>query len=168
METLDAIEKRVSVRSFQPAPVGKEDLEKLVDSGRRAPSARAIEPWEFVVVTERPMLSKLGQIADTGGFIAEAGACIAVFCKATKYYLEDGSAATENILLAATALGLSTCWVAGDKKPYAPEIEKLLGVPADVKLISLIAVGVGAKKTKQVKNRSLKEVLHWEKYRGKG
>jgi nitroreductase len=164
METFASINERASVRSYQPKPVSKEYLEKLVDAARRAPSARAVEPWEFVIVTERPILARLGQIAETGSFIAQAAACIAVFCKETKYYLEDGSAATENILLGATDLGLGSCWVAGDKKPYAADVGKLLGVPENVRLISLIALGWPTAKSRQSKNRSLKEVLHWEKY----
>ena len=116
METLDALAKRASVRDYMNQPVPKDMLEKLVDAGRRAPSARAVEPWEFVVITGRAMLDKLAGIISTGVFLKQATACIVVFCQDTKYYLEDGSAATENILLAATDLGLGTCWIAGDKK----------------------------------------------------
>jgi len=164
METFASIFQRASVRSYQPKSIPKEMLEKLVDAARRAPSARAVEPWEFVVVTEHSALNRLGQIADTGSFIAQSAACIAVFCKETKYYLEDGSAATENILLGAADLGLGACWVAGDKKPYAAEVGKFLGVPENVKLVSLIALGWPAATSRQAKNRSLQEVLHWEKY----
>ncbi len=87
-----------------------------------------------------------------------------VFCQDTKYYLEDGSAATENILLAATDLGLGTCWIAGDKKEYCGEVAALLGVPSIFKLISLISVGWAVREPLQRKRRSLDEVLHWEKF----
>ena len=164
METFDAISKRASVRKYQSKPVDKALLEKLVDAARRAPTARAVEPWEFVVVTKREALEALGQIANTGAFIKDAACCIAVYCKDTKYYLEDGSAATENILLAAAACGLGTCWVAGDKKPYVGRVSELLGVPEDMKLVSLISVGWPEKEPEQVKNRKLKDVIHWEKF----
>src|SRR5512135_3275956 len=118
METLECIARRLSVREYSPKAIPRDVLEKLVDAGRRAPSARAVEPWEFVVVTNKDMLLKLGQLATNGSFLKEAAACIAVFCLDTKYYLEDGCAATENILLAATDAGVGSCWVAGDKKPY--------------------------------------------------
>jgi nitroreductase len=163
METFDAITKRASVRDYMNQPVPKHMLEKLVDAGRRAPSARAVEPWEFVVITERAMLDKLAGIISTGVFLKQATACIVVFCKDTKYYLEDGSAATENILLAATDLGLGTCWIAGDKKEYCGEVSKLLGAPDALKLISLVSIGWSNRETRQKKNRSLDEVLHWEK-----
>lgn len=163
METSDALAKRASARDYMNQPVPKDMLEKLVDAGRRAPSARAVEPWEFVVITERAMLDRLAGIISTGVFLKQATACIVVFCQDTKYYLEDGSAATENILLAATDLGLGTCWIAGDKKEYCEEVSKLLGAPLHLKLISLISVGWAAREPKQRKRRGLSEVLHWEK-----
>ena len=163
METFDALTKRASVRDYMNQPVPKDMLEKLVDAGRRAPSARAVEPWEFVVITERVMLDKLAGIISTGVFLKQATACIVVFCQDTKYYLEDGSAATENILLGATDLGLGACWIAGDKKEYCEEVSKLLGAPGHLKLISLISIGWAVREPKQRKRRTLSEVLHWEK-----
>ena len=163
METFDALAKRSSVRDYMNQPVPKDMLEKLVDAGRRAPSARAVEPWEFVVITERAMLDKLAGIISTGVFLKQAAACVVVFCQDTKYYLEDGSAATENILLAATDLGLGTCWIAGDKKEYCDEVSKLLSAPGHLKLISLVSVGWAVREPKQRKRRTLSEVLHWEK-----
>ena len=164
METFDTISKRVSVREYSGREIDKGLLERLVDAGRRAPTARAVEPWEFVVVQDREMLRKLGQKADTGSFIKHSASCIAVFCKDTKYYLEDGCAATENILLAATDLGLGACWVAGDKKPYSGEIAQLLNVPRDLKLVSLISLGWPKESRDQIKTRSLSETIHWESF----
>lgn len=163
METFDVLAKRASARDYMDQPVPKELLEKLVDAGRRAPTARAVEPWEFVAITDRAMLDKLAGIISTGVFLKQAAACIVVFCQDTKYYLEDGCAATENILLAATDLSLGTCWIAGDKKEYCEEVAKLLGAPPHLKLISLISVGWAVREPKQRKRRALAEVLHWEK-----
>src|SRR5210317_692822 len=118
MDTWKTICKRASVREYEKKEVPKELLEKLADAGRRAPSARAREPWEFVVITKKETLQQLGERIPTGKFIADAAACIAVLSEDTKYYLEDGCAATENILLMAADLGLGACWVAGDKKPH--------------------------------------------------
>ena len=164
MEALEAISKRCSIRKFEDRAVPRDMIEKLVQAGSKAPSARAIQPWEFVAVTDREVLLELGRIAETGAFIREAACCIAVFCRGTKYYLEDGSAATENILLAAAAMGLGACWVAGDKKPYAQEVAGLLSVPDSMKLVSLIPVGWPAETGSGVRRRDLSEILHWEKY----
>jgi nitroreductase len=164
MDILECIAKRASVREYQARSIDENILRQLVDAGRRAPTARGIEPWEFVAVTEKEVLQKLGQLANTGVFIKDSAACIAVFSQDTKYYLEDGSAATENILLAACGFGLGACWVAGDKKPYAEEVARLLGAPDALKLVSLIALGWPRKDVSQNKKRQIKEVLHWQKF----
>ena len=119
MEALEAIKTRRSVRSFSNKPVEREIIERILDCARLAPSANNTQPWEFVVVTDQAIRESIAGLTDYGKFIAEAPVCIAVFCKDTKYYLEDGCAASENILVAAWALGLSSCWVAGDKKQYS-------------------------------------------------
>ena len=162
METLEAIAKRASVRDYMNQPVSRDMLQKLVDAGRRAPTARAVEPWEFVVITGRTTLDTLAGVISTGVFLKQATACIVVFCKETKYYLEDGCAATENILLAATDLGLGTCWIAGDKKPYAENVRRLLKVPEGHKLVSLVAVGHSEAPPATHPTRDLAHVLHWE------
>jgi len=110
------------------------------------------------------VLKKLGEVADHGPFIKSAACCIVVYCKDTKYYLEDGCAATENILIAVSDMGMGACWVAGDKKDYAPEVSRILQVPPALKLISLIPIGIPLSREEQVKSRSLKEVIHWEKW----
>ncbi|MFH1593216.1 MAG: nitroreductase family protein [Candidatus Omnitrophota bacterium] len=164
METFKSIAGRASIRAYRKGEIEIALLEKLVDAGRRAPTARAIEPWEFVVIVDRETLNKLGDIANTGSFIKSAAACIAVLCKETKYYLEDGCAATENILLLAKDFGLGACWVAGDKKPYAQSVLDLLGAPSGLKLVSLISLGWPKEERKQVKKRPLKDVIHWNRF----
>ena len=163
MDALEAIKTRRSVRKYKPDPVSKEVLKTLVDAGRLAPTARNEQPWEFVVVTDAAKRQRLVDLATHGKFIAEAPACIVVLCKPSDYYLEDGSAATTQIMLAATALGLGTCWVAGDKKDYAPAILKAIGAPAKHKLVSLIAVGYAAE-TPAPGKRRVEQVLHWEAF----
>ena len=162
METFKTIEGRASVREYRDKPIPKSKLEKLVDAGRRAPTARHVEPWEFVIIEDRQTLERLSDVAPNGVFVKRAVACIAIFCKETKYYLEDGCAATENILLAAADLGLGACWIAGDKKDYAGEVSKMLGASAELKLVSMISLGYPAGKVEQKKYRALKEVIHWE------
>lgn len=165
METFDTIKRRASVREYQLKAIPKDLLKKLVDAGHRAPTARHVEPWEFVVIEDKETLRKLGDLAPNGVFVKGAVACIAIFCKETKYYLEDGCAATENILLAAADLGLGACWIAGDKKDYTGEVSKMLGVPAELKLVSMISLGYPAGRVEQKKYRALEEVIHWERFR---
>jgi nitroreductase len=163
MDAIEVLKTRRSVRAYKAEPVPRRIFEDIIDCGRLAATAVNIQPWEFVVVTEPAMLRKIADITDYGKFIAEASACVLVLCAETKYFLEDGSAATENILLAARAHGLGSCWVAGDKKRYAPDICRLVGAPRGYKLVSLIPIGYPAE-TPEPTKRPLAEVLHWEKY----
>ena len=163
MDAIEALKTRRSIRAYTGEPVAREVLQDIVDCGRLAATARNEQPWEFVVVTERRMLDRLGALASYGKFIPGAGACIVVLCKQGLWYLEDGSAATQNILVAAHAHGLGSCWVDGDKKPYAEDVCKEVGAPAGYKLVSLIAVGHAAE-TQNPRKRPLSEVLHWERF----
>jgi len=163
MEALVALTSRRSVRKYKPDPVARALLERIVDAGRLAPTARNVQPWEFIVVTDAAARRRLADISEFGKFIADAPACIIVLSRPTKYFLEDGSAATTNILNAAAALGLGSCWVAGDKKPYAADVLAACGAPTDMQLISLIAIGY-AQEIPAPAKRPLSEVLHWERF----
>jgi len=164
MDVFEAIENRRSVRKYKQKTISKEIIKKLINVARLAPSAINIQPWEFIAITNTETLNKIADITDHGKFIVNAPLCIAIFCRDTKYYLEDGSAAVENILIAATALGLGTCWVAGDKKAYADEIRKLLSVPIDHKLVVLVPVGYPDEDSIPKSKREVIDVLHFEKF----
>ncbi len=161
---LDLLKTRRSIRRYKDKSIPKGKLKEIIDAARFAPTARNLQPWEFVVVTDKSKLSLLAQLADNGKFIAQASACIVVFSADTKYFLEDGSAATCNILLAASALGVGSCWVAGDKKKYSLQVGALLNQPEGLKLISLVALGYPESKSafKTMPKRPLREILHWE------
>jgi nitroreductase len=163
MDAVEALKTRRSVRVYKTDPIPKDVIEEIVDCGRLAATAINHQPWEFVAVTEPELRKQIADATDHGKFIADAPVCIAVLCKEGRYYLEDGCAATQNMLVAARAHGLGTCWVAGDKKDYAVCIRDMLGAPADCKLVSLIALGYAVEPSNPSK-RPLKDVLHWERF----
>jgi len=163
VDAIECLKNRRSIRSYKAEPVPKGVVEDIIDCARFAPTGRGEQPWEFVAVTDEATRKRIAELADHGKFIASAPACVAVFCKDTTYYLEDGSAATQNIMLAAHAHGLGSCWVAGDKKQYCSAIAELLKVPAGYKLISLISIGYTDEKPQRSK-RMLSEVLHWQRF----
>jgi nitroreductase len=164
MDTMTAITQRHSTRAYQPTPIERDVIERIVDAARRAPSASNQQPWEFVAVVDAALRRQIAELTDYGKFIADAPLCIAVFCRQTTYYVEDGSAATQNILLAATSEGLDSCWVAGDKKAYAEEIGKLLDAPQNVKLVSLVAIGYAQVERDPTPKRHLDDVIHWDRF----
>lgn len=165
MQTQEAICGRRSIREFADKDISREDLIKLIDAARLAATARNEQPWEFIVITDNDKKAEISRVTSpNGAFIIQAKAVITVFCRDTKYYLEDGCAATENILLMAADLGIGSCWVAGDKKPYCQEIGKLLKAPSEYKLVSLIALGYPKATPKVLPKRELRGMLHWQSF----
>jgi nitroreductase len=161
MDALEAIRKRRSVRSFTGEPIPREHLETIVDAARLAATGSNRQPWDFIIVTERKMIERF---LISGRWMDKAGAIIAVVMDPTsRWWLEDGSAAIENILLACTALGYGSCWVEGDALPREEEFKRLLGVPADRRLLALIPVGVPTEWPEKDK-KPLEQVLHWERF----
>jgi nitroreductase len=161
MDALEAIRKRRSIRAFTGAPIPRGDLECIVDAARLAPSGHNDQPWTFVVVTDRGLISGLQVAAE---WMEKAGAIIAVVLDpAATYWKEDGSAAIENMLLAATALGYGTCWLEGYTVPLEERFKALLGVPANLRLLTLIPIGVPVEWPVKDK-KPLEAVLRWERY----
>lgn len=163
MDAIECLKTRRSIRTYDGRSVTKDVLEDIVDCGRLAATAINIQPWVFVVIQDKGRLKGLADITDHGKFIADAAACIVVLCEDTKYYLEDGCAAVQNILNAVHAHGLGACWVAGDKKPYAPQIVEYVGAPDSFKLVASISIGCSDQKPNPQK-KPLSEVLRWEKF----
>ncbi len=164
MDFFDVVKNRKSVREYSDKEVGKELIEKIADAGRLAATARNEQPWEFIAISDKEMLKRICGMCPNGPFIKDASYLIAVFSKDTKYYIEDCSAATQNMLLAIDALGLGGCWIAGDKKDYAEDVRKLLNAPDNYKLVSMVTVGYPKKKERPHAKRPLKDVLRWDRY----
>lgn len=161
MDTLETIRKRRTVRNFTGAAIPRADLETIVDAGRLAASGYNRQPWDFIVVTNRGMIEQLKIAAQ---WMEKAGAIIAVVLDpATKYWLEDGSAAVQNMLVAATALGYGSCWLEGYTLPLEGQFKALLGVPDDKRLLTLVPIGVPVEWPMKEK-KPLEQVIHWEKF----
>jgi nitroreductase len=139
------IKSRHSVRKFKPDRIDDNVIIDAIECARHAPTAMNLQPWLFGIIKDKQMLQKIAQLTDHGKFIADASLCIAVFGeKKATYYLEDCCAATENLIIALQAHGVSSCWVAGDKKGYAEQVRTLLNVPGGYTLVSLVPAGMPA------------------------
>ena len=161
MDALEAIRKRRSVRDFTGDTIPKEDIEQIVDAGRLAATGYNNQPWDFIVVTERAMIEEL-KVASQ--WMEKAGAIIAlVLDPASRFWVEDGAAAVENMLIASTALGYGSCWLEGYTLPLEEEFKQLLEIPEDKRLLTLVPIGV-AVEWPMVEKKSLEEVIHWETY----
>jgi nitroreductase len=163
MDAIACLKTRRSVRVFRETSIDRAVVEDIVDCARLAATANNVQPWTFVAVDDPEVRTTIAGMTEWGKFIAQAPVCVAVLCRRTRYYLEDGSAATQNLLNAARAHGLGSCWVAGDKKPYATSLAELLGAPADTLLVSLVAIGKPAEDPSPPK-KPLRDVLRWNRY----
>ncbi len=163
MDAIECMKTRRSIRAFLDLPIPRAVVEDIVDCGRLAATANNLQPWVFIAVEDPLLRRQIAEITDYGRFIAQAPVCIAVFCSNTKYFLEDGSAATQNILNAARAHGLGSCWVAGHQKKYAGKVRDILGVPDSHILASLVALGRTSEEPMPGK-KTLAEVLHWNRF----
>ena len=161
MDALKAIRKRRSVRKYTGDSIPRRDLEAIVDSARLAPSGYNRQPWEFIVITDSNMIEELAIVAR---WMNKSGAIIAVVMDPTStFWLEDASAATENMLIASTALGYGSCWVEGESLIHEEHLKSLLNIPGELRLITLVTVGVPLE-WPTIEKKPLKVVLHWEMY----
>lgn len=162
MDALEAIHTRRSIRKYREEQVPRADIEKIVDAGRLAATGSNQQPWDFIAVTDREMI---GKFRVAGAWIAAAPVVIAVVLDpGSRWWIEDGSAAIQNMLIASQALGYGACWVEGDALPREEYLKELLGVPAGKRLMALIPVGVPDEAPTRQK-KPLEQVLHWERFR---
>ena len=147
--TLQFVFNRRSVRKYIDQPIAPNTIQDLLEAAMAAPSAVAKDPWHFVVVRDRDTLKAMTEGLPNGKMLAEAGAGIVV-CGSLKeahgnlesYLLQDCSAAIQNILLAATALGLGACWLGVHPRPERAEhLRKLLGIPEDITPVGCVSLG---------------------------
>lgn len=158
------IKDRRSIRKYRPEPLPDEVVRDILECARLAPTARNIQPWLIGAITDRSLRAEIAELTEYGKFIKESPACFAVFVRAgEKYFMEDGCAATMNIILAAAAHGVGTCWVAGHKKEYVEPVRILLGVPDGYTLISLVAAGY-SEQTPDPQKKSLEEIVFFDRY----
>ena len=171
-DTLTIIHQRKSVRHYIDKPVSKELLEVLLKAGMAAPSAANKQPWSFVVVTKRETLNQIADGLTYGKMLKKTGAAIVV-CgdlskalpgKAAEYWIQDCSAVSQNILLAAEASELGAVWLGiypiQERVDY---VKKVLNITSkDIIPLSVISIG-HPKGLEKPKNKYKKENIHWEK-----
>jgi len=142
---VEFIFRRRSIRRFTPEPVGESEVKTFLEAAMAAPSANNRKPWHYVVTSGRAMLDRLAREHPYGKMLHEAPLAIAVCADpgvSPTAWAQDCSAATENILLAASALSLGACWLGchphEDRKVA---IRRVLEIPRNIEILSLVAIG---------------------------
>jgi len=145
MDVFGAIQTRRSVRAYEPTPVPKEKLNKILEAARLAPSAENIQPWHFIVITNPSKRERLAK-APFAGFLKEAPVVI-VGCgnqrASPRWFMVDVAIAMQNMVLAATAEGLGTCWIGSFNEK---EVREMLKIPGEYRIVALLALGYPRKK----------------------
>jgi nitroreductase len=167
METWDAIRARRNVRSYEDRPIPQEDLDRVLEAGRRSPSSRNGQPWDFVVVTDREALEKLAQVWQFGAHVAQSAATIALVLPRGGDPMEreiaayDLGQATMAMEIAAADLGIGSGHSAVGEHDLARE---LLGLPGDRDAVYLLALGYPAERPlrplRRPNRRPFAEVVH--------
>ena len=165
MEVLEAIRTRRSIRKYESRPVPEESVRKILEAGRWAPSASNAQPWNFIVLRDEGVRNEVAQAAPYGKFLAEAplGIAVVIDPAASTHPVEDGAIATQNMILAAHALGLGTCWIGSYGSDYEERVKEILGIPEGKRLLSIVSVGFPAESRKSVR-RELGELAFSDRY----
>jgi len=163
MEVFEGIRTLLAVRRYQDRPVPAAVVRKIVEAGRLTGSAMNLQPWHFIVVEDRDTLKKLGSLARSGPYIAQAPLAIVVAIDKSGYAVSDASRAIHSMLLAAWAEGVGSNWVGFGG---LTKVNALLGIPAPLDALAILPFGYPADRIgRGKKNRKpLAEVAHRERY----
>ena len=162
-DTIEILRTRRSIRNYIAEPVERRTIEEIIDCARLAPTAMNDQPWDFVVLTAKEDLLSIPPVLGHAEFIAGAAFAVLVLAREANCAIEDCAAATENLLIAAAAHGIGSCWVAGSNQPYGPAVVKAFGAPEDRQLIAIVSFGYPAENP-QIEKRTLADVLHWHRF----
>jgi len=168
MDVSQAIRSRYSCRTYADKPLETETLHAILEAARQAPSAKNLQDWRFVAVTDKDTRKKLAAAANNQTFLENAGA-IVVACTASDHVMRCGQAigpidvaiAIEHMCLQATELGLATCWIGSF---YPDKVRPVVGIPDDVTIIELLAIGYPADSPKEHRREPFEKIVSFERW----
>jgi nitroreductase len=163
---LDLIKRRRSIREYTNEQISDEQVRALLEAAMAAPSASNRQPWEFVVVRREDLRRKLGEMKTWSFMCAAAPVVFVVLGNESRsaHWVEDTSAATENLLLAAAGLGLGSVWVAVyPNQEHEDYVRALLNVPEELRILCLVPVGHPAE-SKPPRTQYDESRVHYDRY----
>jgi len=164
MEFAEVVRRRRSIRRYRDDPVPRESILRVLEAARLAPSAGHRQPWHFIVVRDRELIVRL---AGTQGWAAGAPVVIVAVADpeaSPRWCFNDLAVAFEHLVLAATDLGLGTCWMGLMYRDA--EVKGLLGIPDELKVVAMTPIGVPDEAPTPKRRKSLEEIVSWGRYRG--
>ena len=171
MDALEAILSRRSIRRYTNDPVSDEQIENLLQAAMAAPSAHNEQPWHFIVIKDRQILNQIPKFHPYAQMLKNApvGICVCADLELEKdkglgYWIQDCSAATENVLIAANTMGLGTCWLGVHPRDERKEaMVRLLCLPEHVVPLCIVAVGQPAESKKPGERRKA-DRIHYDRW----
>jgi nitroreductase len=168
MTVIEAIQKRYSCRAYLDKPVEQEKLDQIFEAARNAPSAKNLQDWRFIFVTDKTIKQQVAGCTNHQEAFGQAGAIIAAcsICKETMKCGQliapiDVSIALEHIALMATELGLATCWIGSFD---AGRVKDVLEIPKEVAIIEMMALGYPAAGNRQTTREPIKNIFCRDKW----
>jgi len=164
---LEVVRKRRSIRRYRTEPVASEDLKKMLEAARLAPSAGNRQPWYFIVVRDAEIKRKLAEAAAHQMFIADADVIVVGVSdprRSPRWHDRDLMIAMEHLILEATELGYGTCWIGAFNEDRVKEI---LEIPEEYRVVALTPVGVPDESPPPRPRRSLEEIVFQDKWGSK-
>lgn len=163
---LAMIFSRRSIRFYTDTPISSRDIKSLLEAAMAAPSASNRRPWHLVAITERAKLRELAASHPYGKMLAQAALAIAV-CgdpAVSAWWVQDCSAATQNILIAASCLGLGAVWLGCHGNPGREDaVRGILGIPSDIGVLSLLSIGHPAE-SKEARTQYDEARVHYDRW----
>jgi len=161
MSLVDIILKRRSIRNYRNESIPEKVLRNILEAGRMAPSANNSQPWHFVVITESKLKEKLAT-GRWNRFIKDSAITI-VGCRDrdNEWSIVDVTIALENMVIAAEAQGVGSCWI-GDF--IENELKELLAIPQNLEVVALLTFGYPAEKPTSPKKKKLEEIVHYNRF----
>lgn len=163
MDVFEAVRTILAVRRYQDGPVPEETLRRILEAGRLTGSAMNRQPWHFIVVQDRETLRRLGALAQSGPYVAQAPLAIVVAVEKTGFAVSDASRAVQSMLLTAWADGVGSNWVGFGG---LEEVKALLKIPAKLDVLAILPFGypIGVVGRGKKQRKSLGAVAHRERY----
>ena len=171
-DLFEVIKMRRAVRKYKAHKIPRGHLKKMLDAARLAPSANNSQPWRFIVVEDKKTKELLAK-PSAQSFISKANTIVVVLgdsktgCCQSVWTTHDPMIATEHLVLAATALGYGTCWIANYKsrsKSWEDEVRKTMKIPDHMDIIVLLAIGVPDEAPQPRPRKPLEEICFAETY----
>lgn len=141
MEVFDAVRTVLAVRQFQEKPVPETIVHQIVEAGRLTASSMNGQPWRFIIVQDKETLRRLGALAPTGPYIAQAALAIVVAMEQSPYALSDASRAIQSMILTAWAQGVGSNWAGFDN---LKQVNPVLSIPDEIEILAILPFGYPA------------------------